>query len=172
MSCAFFVFLFPWNTIRRVRFQPVYSVQFSMLRSWTRPNSPVLLVTSVSSKERACAAMTRSSAPIIVPRGGACLGLVGPGKSRRSNSKVARQAAAVGAQRNHFGAFALADVNGSRDQRSDGLRLISFSSLLPNAGRRSTPRPTHPLSCLVSLEKISEYYGRWGICLTAPMPTT
>src|ERR1017187_5247047 len=46
----------------------VYSVQFSILRSWTRPNSPVLLVTSVSSRERACAAIKRSFAPIIVPR--------------------------------------------------------------------------------------------------------
>jgi hypothetical protein len=48
--------------------QPLYSVQFSRLRSWTRPNSPVLLVTSVSSRARACAAMKRSFAPIIVPR--------------------------------------------------------------------------------------------------------
>jgi hypothetical protein len=41
--------------------------QFSNLRFWTRPNSSVLLVTSVSSRERACAAMKRSFAPIIVP---------------------------------------------------------------------------------------------------------
>src|ERR1700730_10016552 len=47
--------------------RPTYSVQFSMLRSWTRPNSPVLLVTSVSFRERACAAMKRSFAPIIAP---------------------------------------------------------------------------------------------------------
>src|SRR5271168_2696791 len=44
-----------------------YLDQFSTLRPLTRLNSSVLLVTSVSSRERACAAMKRSFAPIIVP---------------------------------------------------------------------------------------------------------
>jgi hypothetical protein len=57
-----------WTDPYPIKSRPTYSVQFSMLRSWTRPNSPVLLVTSVSSRERACAAMKRSFAPIIVPR--------------------------------------------------------------------------------------------------------
>ena len=43
------------------------SVQFSILSRGTRPNSRVLLVTSVSPRKRACAAINRSFAPIMVP---------------------------------------------------------------------------------------------------------
>ena len=44
------------------------NVQFSVVRLRTRPNSPVLFVTNVTPKLRACAAMNKSFAPIIVPR--------------------------------------------------------------------------------------------------------
>ena len=47
----------------------LYSVQFSILSPGTRPNSRVLLVTSVSPRQRACAAMSRSFAPMMIPRG-------------------------------------------------------------------------------------------------------
>jgi hypothetical protein len=46
----------------------VGAVQFSMARSLTRLNSAVLLVTSVSPRARAWAAMNRSLAPIRAPR--------------------------------------------------------------------------------------------------------
>ena len=59
-----------WNTCYFVssRSPQTCRVQFSILRSWTRPNSLVLLVTSVRSRARAWAAMKRSFAPIIAPR--------------------------------------------------------------------------------------------------------
>lgn len=44
------------------------NVQFSRSSALTRPNSEVLLVTSVSPQARACAAMKRSLAPIMAPR--------------------------------------------------------------------------------------------------------
>jgi len=41
------------------------AVQFSTVSPFTRPNSAVLFVTSLSARLRACAAMKRSLAPII-----------------------------------------------------------------------------------------------------------
>jgi hypothetical protein len=49
-----------------ILFSPNYLVQFSMLRFWTRPNSSELLVTSVSSRERACAAWSASAQPSML----------------------------------------------------------------------------------------------------------
>ena len=56
------------NRRDRPRYSPACWVQFSIFRSGTRPNSPVLSVTSVKSRERECAAIRRSFAPIMVPR--------------------------------------------------------------------------------------------------------
>jgi len=49
------------------RRQLIGTDQFSILRSGTRPNSRVLLVTTVSPRLRAWAAMKRSLAPIMFP---------------------------------------------------------------------------------------------------------